>query len=183
MNIFVTDDDPFFAASALDDKRVNKMITESAQMLSTAIFVRNEPVWLSFHDSSVELPTRPLYKPTHKNHPCNVWARETRENYVWLLTHGKALAELYTKVYDREHASEQILGYLSFDACIDSIPPGPLTPFSNSARNDKLGLDFTHIKDVNEAYRSYLKARWAMDKRIPTWQKRGLPVWMIHPEV
>lgn len=37
MNIFVVDEDPAICAEYLDDKRVVKMVLETAQMLSTAL--------------------------------------------------------------------------------------------------------------------------------------------------
>jgi len=84
MNIFVTDPCPKKSAEYLDTKRVNKMILESAQLLSTALrehgYIGND-----------------IYKSTHKNHPSNVWTRKSRENYKWLLKHFEALALEYYK--------------------------------------------------------------------------------------
>ena len=184
MNIFATDPDPFVSAQALDDKRVIKMILETAQILSTAVFIRNHVVWLSFRQGTFygeysDTVSKPLYFPTHKNHPVSVWARETRENYSWLLLHGKALHRIYAKAYDREHASFEVLMHLTMESCMDSIPMGPLTPFANAARRKDLNIDFTHIEDVHEAYQRYLMARWALDARPPTWKKRELPPWSM----
>ena len=75
MNIFVTHLDPVKCAQNLDDKRVIKMILESAQMLSTSINV-----------SGGKGP----YKTTHVNHPCSVWVRSSNANYYWLLNHFQA---------------------------------------------------------------------------------------------
>ena len=61
MNIFITSFDSKEAASHLDDLRLNKMILETAQLLSSAyrhLFGDNEL----------------LYKDTHFNHPCAIWA-------------------------------------------------------------------------------------------------------------
>lgn len=43
MNIFATDVSPVACAKALDDKRVVKMVLETAQMLSTAMHMHNAP--------------------------------------------------------------------------------------------------------------------------------------------
>lgn len=43
MNIFATDISPVACAKALNDKRVVKMVLETAQMLSTAVHMHNAP--------------------------------------------------------------------------------------------------------------------------------------------
>ncbi|MCP3700806.1 MAG: hypothetical protein GY920_20255 [Aliivibrio sp.] len=152
MNIFVTSKCPTKAAKFLDDKRVVKMVLESAQMLSTAI---------------TEHGGKAPYKPTHKNHPCNVWARKTRANYLWLLNHFIALANEYTSRYQKIHKSFNLLPQLLHGA--EHIPNGKLTPFANCAAHAELGLSYKHIKDIEKAYQLYLNDRWDTDKRIPTW--------------
>jgi len=64
MNIFVTDPSFYKSAIALDDRRLIKMILETAQLLSGAVRLK-----------SVFVPSI-LYKLTHENHPCAIWARE-----------------------------------------------------------------------------------------------------------
>lgn len=44
MNIFVTSNYPKISAQALDNKRVVKMVLETAQLLSTAIFINNSSI-------------------------------------------------------------------------------------------------------------------------------------------
>ncbi len=80
MNIFYLDHDPEKAAQLMCDQHINKMILESAQLLSTCVSVMygNEP--------------KPhLYKPTHVNHPCSVWLRESHSNCEWLYNHCRQL--------------------------------------------------------------------------------------------
>lgn len=97
MNIFVLDKDPSLCAQYHCDKHVIKMILESAQILSTVI----QEHW---GHGRVEQ----LYKPTHKNHPCVLWARSP-ENFYWLYKLGKQLAKEYTHRYGKKHKSETIL--------------------------------------------------------------------------
>ncbi len=78
MNIFALSECPEQSALWLDDIRKNKMILESAQMLSTAIR-RLDP------DT-----TLPVYKLAYINHPCSKWARATRGNFMWLIKHMSA---------------------------------------------------------------------------------------------
>lgn len=91
MNIFYLDKDPDKAATMMYSKHVVKMILESAQLLCTAHHV------LDGNDADVP------YKPTHKNHPSAIWARESADNYAWLYFHMLALGEEYTKRYGKKH--------------------------------------------------------------------------------
>lgn len=91
MNIFRVDNNPKQAAADLCDRHCIKMILESCQMLSTALQVNGfTPEWAC--------------KPTHINHPCSKWCRETSSNYLWLAEHAKALCDQYTLRYGRIHA-------------------------------------------------------------------------------
>ena len=73
MNIFILDLDPQSCAEAHCDKHVVKMILETAQLLSSALWI-----------TGVEAP----YRLTHKNHPCAIWTRESLDNYMWLCQLG-----------------------------------------------------------------------------------------------
>lgn len=160
MNIFVSDPSPTVSAHNLDDKRVVKMILESAQMLCTAL-----------HEHGASHLAQ--YKSTHKNHPCNVWARETRENYFWLYTHYLALCDEYTKRYGKIHKSSRL--QYDLQKGISHIPVGDLTPFANCAARKDLNIDYKHIVDAHQAYRLYLVDRWANDKLTPKWTTRQRP--------
>lgn len=175
MNIFATSVSPYASAIALDDKRVVKMIAESTQMLCTA--ARNNG-----YDVSGPLST-------HIHHPCTVWAGETSGNFRWLLTH---LSELHSEKLRRwpnnkPHAWLPVFDQLSeVLVCMETETPRRRQPFVNCARNETLGLDFTDVEDVHEAYRRYLNARWdlarqrACDERgyqQPRWTNREKPEW------
>tara|TARA_Y100000310_G_C20306913_1_gene634384 strand:- start:88 stop:567 length:480 start_codon:yes stop_codon:yes gene_type:complete len=157
MNIFVTNTNSFLAAQDLDDKRVVKMVLETAQLLSTA---------LRFH--GVESTT--LYKTTHVNHPCAIWVRQNKCNYKWTLDYFFALCTEYTIRFGKIHKSFDL--YPEFVYKMDVLPNSVnLTPFVNCARNKSLGVDYTDISDVTMAYRLYLSDRWESDKRKPTWTR------------
>ena len=84
MNLFYTHEDPQAAAQSQCDKPVVKMILETAQMLSTA------------HRLS-ENPQAPfVYKVTHQNHPSTKWLRSSQVAYQWGLDHLQALFAEYT---------------------------------------------------------------------------------------
>jgi hypothetical protein len=154
MNIFVTSECPEQCAAALDDKRVVKMVLETAQLLSTALI---------YHGHS----GAGIYKSTHVNHPSCVWARKTQANYLWTLRHFAALGVEYAKRYGKVHKS---LGLI--DAFIEHahiIPKGGLTAFANCAANKSIGISYKDEACVYSAYQLYLNDRWDTDKRTPTW--------------
>jgi hypothetical protein len=161
MNIFISDIDPIKSAQNLDDKRVNKMLLESAQLLCTALRIHN-----AGHLAK--------YGITHINHPSNVWARQTKDNYLWLLSHMKALADEYTFRRDKVHKTYREL-YDDLVKGAEYIPEGPLTPFANCAARLDMGISYKHVDDVPSAYRMYLIARWERDKLKPKWTNRSRP--------
>lgn len=69
MNIFVLDNDIHKSIMSYNDKHIVKMQLESAQMLCTAVVLSGDVA---------------PYKPTHKNHPCSIWARESLSNWLYL---------------------------------------------------------------------------------------------------
>ena len=152
MNIFVPYADSKKCAEALDDLRLNKMILETAQLLSTAAI---------FHGYVGD-----IYKSTHLNHPCSVWTRETRENYNWLFIHMQDLVDEKFYRTGKIHGSVSIFGDLCSAA--NYIPYGPQTPFANCTPHKS-------IHDVHLAYRCTLTDKWAADKRPPKWTKRQRP--------
>ena len=160
MNIFFSDANPEKAAFNLDFKRVNKMLLESCQMLSTSVN---------------ELGGRAPYKSTHKNHPSNVWARQSLDNFCWLLNHANFLSYYYTKGSGKIHACSKILSELlnNLEEIKENFPKRGLTPFANCAANDSKGINFKSIQDPIEAYRRYLIARWNDDFKTPDWRHIG----------
>lgn len=162
MNIFVTDECPYACAKNLDDKRIVKMVLETAQMLSTAVRLHG-------------YVGTDVYKATHANHPCNVWARESKGNFIWLLDHADGLLCEYTKRFNKFHASTDTIVINRY--LLSLIPPGERTPFANCAANASLGVDFKNESNVIKAYKNYLTVRWDNDKRKPTWYGKEERPW------
>ncbi|MES2961122.1 MAG: pyrimidine dimer DNA glycosylase/endonuclease V [Pseudomonadota bacterium] len=159
MNIFVTSNIPQEAALHLDDLRLNKMILETAQLLSSAF--RH-----LFSDHSL------LYRDTHLNHPCAIWARKNSKNYSWLVEYFDALAE---EKYRRDlvmKKPDQVQYHKSWEK---------LSPLFNSKKtahkpqSNKLKFfdfnctEFKDEKDVTVAYKKQLSKKWQNDLRAPKW--------------
>lgn len=151
MNIFATDPCPIASAKALDDKRVVKMTLESCQILNTTLITLGA--------------TGIGYKPTHKNHPCVLWAGKSLGNYIWLHDHLEALLNEYTSRYGKIHKCSEHLDGLVEPILILPFPTTKQTPFVNCT-------DFKHITDVHEAYKECLRTKWANDIRVPTWYRQ-----------
>lgn len=124
------------------------MCTETAQLLSNAMWIHGN---------------QGPYKLTHKNTKISKWVCKNRSNYWWTLRHFMALQQEYQDRFVKIHKTKQFLNY--FIDFIDLIPYEELTPFVNNAKRKDLGLDFTHLDDVFEAYKQYLDARWELEKK------------------
>ncbi len=98
MNIFFTNRDPYKAAQNLNfyPKLRNKMILETAQLFFTA---------------AAHFDLKVPYKPTHKKHPCTLWACASLSNMMWLYEHAKALNEEYKK----SQAKPKVCWHKSFE--------------------------------------------------------------------
>lgn len=167
MNIFVTSPDPAQCASDLPDILLRKMIVETAQILCTAHRVLDGNEWADYHS---------LYKETHKNHPCSLWARESNNNYNWLYFLFSFYLDEYWFRFQKQHKCFKLLELY--------IPPtnAPVRYFTSHplCMPDEYKLD-----NVYESYQNYLlhkRLNWATrtDKRQiqMTWTNRDEPKWM-----
>ena len=153
MNIFVVNNDPWLAAEDLCDQHVVKMTLETAQMLSTACWTNDVPA---------------PYKKTHYNHPCNVWVRASRDNYVWLIEHGLALSVQYRVRYGKIHKSEAVIKQLAGSTIMSILPNIGLTKFA-LAMPDQYKTD-----DPVQSYRKF----YVSDKaKFATWNFCDPPSW------
>ena len=161
MNIFAFDKCPMRSALWLDDIRKNKMILESAQMLSTAVRALCP-------DTTLE-----VYKTAYLNHPCSKWARQSRANFQWLLHH---MSWLYNQK-SGEHKSARLIPEFQKYADDGDFPDEYLTPFANCARNLERGVDYSEVDDVHQAYRMYMNDRWKERNITLTWRWGEEPDW------
>ncbi len=167
MNIFAFDPDPWTCALWLDDVRKNKMILETAQLLSSAVAI-NDPSWVSRTNLYGEKP----YKPTHLGHPCAKWVMLSKDNFDWTIEYICALSEQFGK-----HKSRALIPTFRQYWLEGWFPSEAQTPFPNCAANSDLGISFKHIPDVHEAYRLYICERWKRDTITVSWTKGEKPSW------
>lgn len=178
MNIFVLDHNPFVAARYHIDKHVVKMILELAQILSTAhrfldgseYFEENNNRRIKRWRLANKAADSMLYKATHVNHPCSIWARDSSENYRWTFDLLRALCAEYTHRYGKVHKTTELLPFLIREPA--KIKHRDLSDFAQAIP--------THLRqnDAVQAYRDYYTEVKA--KTLPmTWTGREIPKWFI----
>ena len=160
MNIFVLSLNPEEAAKAHCDKHVVKMILETAQLLSTAHHVHPSAYYPTIQDL--------IYKKTHVNHPCAIWVRANKQNYLWAFSLLFNLLNEYTFRYGKVHKTQRLLGPLALIPNIDQ--ESALTPFAQA-----MPEVYRSQYDAVEAYRSY----YINEKsKLLTYTKREKPEWL-----
>ena len=183
MNIFVLDENPYTAAEMQCDKHVVKMVTESAQMLSTVHRMldgemyteksangRNIKRW-RLDDDREDV----LMKACHTGHPCTLWTMDSTNNYRWHYSHYCALAEEYEHRYGKKH------GAFSRDTEIGKMLArfpkklydrrGP-TPFRLAM---KANPECMVEGDPVQSYRNFYHTK--QDRFKMAWTKRDIPSW------
>ncbi len=98
MNIFVTHKNPKDCALFLDNVRLNKMIIETGQIISTVLRTQ-------YHDNN---PI--LYKKAFIYHPCVKWVQEKPEHLVWLIHLFFEYTHEYTRRFRKIHKTQRTLG-------------------------------------------------------------------------
>ena len=161
MNIFVLDYNPMLAAQYHCDKHCSKMILETAQLLSTSHHILN----------SADAILDNVYKPTHVNHPCAKWVRESSENYLWAFNLYIGLCEEFQFRRIVPHKSMELFPFLS--NIPRNIPNADMTPFALAMPNEY------KQDDPVESYRNYYlnhkqsMATWSWGREAPDWWKKG----------
>ncbi len=167
MNIFVTSFDPYIASQDLDDLRLNKMILETAQLLSHAYKVL-------FEDHHI------LYNSTHINHPCAIWSRQNIDHYSWLVSYFDCLAQEKRSRDIYRNKSNKILYHKSwrklFELFYDKTIDINYAEIENGFFNFNCTA-FKDEKDIRMAYKKCLIAKWDNDIKAPVWTKAESPRW------
>jgi hypothetical protein len=138
------------------------MILETAQMLSTAHRVLDK-------DTISEEMSNSIYKEAYKNHPCTVWIRESKSNYLYAFYLFDALLYEYQHRFNKVHGSSQLLEYLcNFPKAL--VEKGLTQPAQ--AMPDQ----YKNPADSILAYRSYYNNE---KRHLFRWSKRRIPNWVV----
>ncbi len=165
MNIFLTSFDSKEAASHLDDLRLNKMILETAQLLSFAY--RH-----LFGDNNL------LYKDTHFNHPCAIWARNNINNYSWLVQYFDDLAKEKIRRDKAIKDKQEIKPHKSWNDLFELFNSKKTNNYKDkisAASFDFNCTDFKEESDIRIAYQKQMIKKWQNDLKPPKWTGRNKP--------
>ena len=185
MNIFALSRSPQESARQMLDKHIVKMPTETCQMFHTNIVYMQyvhtygkEPQLKDLKAFHQEIGSE-LMKPAMLNHPSTIWARQSLDNFDWLLYHGVSLCGEYTHRYEKEHGTQKrIVDCGLYREFIENhnYPLDELTPVS-IAMDDMYRIENTFDDEwdfVIESYRHYyLEGKW----RFAEWRKNRRPDW------
>jgi hypothetical protein len=130
------------------------MILETAQLLCGAHYTTDQP--------TDQVP----YKPSHKNHPCSIWVRESLSNYLYLCELGLALSKEYTNRYGKRHKSQDVIEWCvtnKINICDKGFTEPP-----------KAMPDEYKVSDVIESYRNYYRGA---KKSFAVWKNSEIPSW------
>jgi hypothetical protein len=154
MNIFFLHKSAEICAGMHCDKHVVKMILETAQLLSSVHYMTDSHY-------------KPVYKLTHKNHPCSIWSRESLGNYLWLCELGIELCKEYTYRYLKIHKSQEYIAELTIN--LPPIIDKGITTIRQAMP------DIYKNVDPTKAYRDYYIAE---KSRLFSWKNRPKPFWI-----
>jgi len=141
------------------DQHTYKMILETCQLLCCAI-------WMTTPENP------PPYKKTHWNHPAAIWARASKENWLWLQKLGLTICKEYTYRYDKIHKTEAIIASLK-------CPNLPDKKFTDPPQ--MMPDEYKH-EDVITAYRNFYilgKSHLHFHKSRHAWKRRKIPSFIL----
>tara|TARA_R110002126_G_scaffold113745_1_gene252304 strand:+ start:26 stop:508 length:483 start_codon:yes stop_codon:yes gene_type:complete len=157
MNIFFLHKDPQWAANALCDKHVPKMLLESAQMLSTAV---QENAGERLED---------LYKPAYPKHPMTKWVGSTFSNFQWTLENAVFISQEYCKRFNKLHKSSRILNVIYDNQYYKEIPDERFTTPPQCMPDEYKDNDYvTAYRKYYQGAKAYF-AKWQRGVPAPDW--------------
>lgn len=149
------------------DKHVNKMIIETAQLLSSC-WHKSDPTLASQY-----VDQNKIYRPSHQHHPCAYWLRQCKENYIWLCHLGFELLKEKAYRFETEvtdHKCYPILQFLITHVPTDLPSNNGVITMPRMAMPDQY-----KCQDPVLSYRVY----YLNDKQsMLVWRKRSPPPWV-----
>lgn len=162
MNMFITELEHAINVKNYCDVHVRKMITEQAQMLSTAHRILDgvkgtlvvyskakkqyiiKPYNFVLRHLGEDGTTPALYLKTHENHPNNLWIRESVLNYRYAYHLFIALLDEYEYRFGKRHESAKLKHDLK--QVPRNLKKVPMTPFVWDKK-------YHYINNVTDAYK------------------------------
>lgn len=200
MTIHMLDQDPKLCASYLDDRALDNMIREIAQVLCNVHMLVCDSNKCT-HDDVHHFKQWYKYSPektieeTILKCKFSVWTSECRANYEWMIKLGMACCREYEHRYEDEEQEGQVNATVEYAQNMgaivwarDNVPDLPLSWNNNNLNNDKDCSPFPLVMptryqqtSVGESthytqnYRNYYKAKVKDDAK---WSRRERPEWL-----
>jgi hypothetical protein len=165
MNIFAIDKNPYISARHLVDKHVNKMITESAQILSNCFKLEDMS-----RDDCPRTQNNTPRKYSYPHHPCCIWAKQSKQNMIWLIEHSYGLNQERKERFNKnaDHFSIDFIKWCHINIEKSIAPSVPMTSFAQ-AMPDEYKSSCAHC-----AYKNYYQHG---KKHLHKWT-RNKPKWI-----
>lgn len=162
MNLFLLDSDHAKCARAHNKAHLNKMLTETVQMLCWAMYASGR-IWAPMSNTK-----------RHWNHPWTRWVRESKQNYAYARRHALHLHYHWVEVRGCTHGAGEKIEYLEYPGNIN-LPDIGLTEFPRCFS----GWDLSGVEDIYQAYRAY----YILDKQhLASWYTQPPSWWMSRRE-
>jgi len=177
MQIFFLDRNPYICARYYGDKHVSKILIEVAQLMSTAHHVLSGEFDENNKPFSKLASANGMYKPTHINHPCNIWVRENTANYDWAWELSNALSLEFIIRRKKPHKTNNLITNLrKYPKNINKAKKYSDPPLAMP--------DEFKCEDPVKSYRAYYQLKF--DQGIVTYNwspDRGIPEWIIQTQI
>jgi hypothetical protein len=161
MNIFWLDKNLEKCAKYHCDKHVVKMCLEYAQILCSALHLNN-----------YKKPEE-LYRLTHRNHPCVLWAAKSIHNWDYLMSLLVELNKEYKYRYNKKENHKSANKMFSLDSILIINTFGE--KWEKNIKPPMCIEDDCKSNDLIESYRKYyLKYKLS----FATWKNREKPFWV-----
>lgn len=155
MNIFILDSDKRKSVIYHTDRHIVKMPLEATQLLCNAYYYTGEN----------EKYSEFIYKPTHLEHQCSLWASKSLSNWLWLQDYVILMGYEYTYRYGKLHKSAQLSRVLPKPSLSDC----GLTEFPLCMPDD--------VKVPGDAVKSYRNYFIKYKQHLKQYTKRDIPEW------
>ena len=177
MNLFFLDSDPVKAASLYCDEHLGKIRLEASQMLSTAYHL-SPHVTVEEKDGLCYVQKYFIYKKAFVNHPTCVWVRQSQDNFMWTLTHLKALQAIWEKKGNNGTMTGLVITSFNKTHSLLRLPQGmtdvPLAMYEEVKAKYK---SKEPLAVAVQAYRDYMCAKVFKNNKRPTWTINQQPEW------
>lgn len=179
MNLFFLHTNPQEAALLYCDEHLGKIRLEASQMLSTAYHL-SPHVTVEEKEGLCYVQKCFIYKKAFVNHPTSVWVRASQDNFMWTLTHLKALQAIWEKRGHNGVMTGLVITSFSHTASLLRLPVGmtdvPLAMYDSIKQKYKTKEP---MPIAVQAYREYMCAKVFKNDKRPTWTINKQPEWYI----